>query len=284
MTAERPHATPDSDEVAALRTRVAELERTIETMQAVLDSLPYGVFWKDRDLVYLGCNRFMLTATVQGDRASVIGHTDLDQPWPRAEAEAYMADDREVMTRRVAKPHIIEPVRGAAGETRWVETFKAPLVDARGEVIGVAGTFRDVTERKRFEEAVAAAQREALQALATPLLPVADGVVVMPLIGALDAERATQVMQTLLVGVSRHRARVAILDITGLQIADADAADGLVRAARAIRLLGAEAVLTGVGPAIAQTLVALGADLRDLVIHGDLKAGIAHAIGREPAP
>ncbi len=75
-----------------------------------------------------------------------------------------------------------------------------------------------------------------------------------------------------------HRATFAILDITGLHTIDADAAEGLVRAARAIRLLGAEAIVTGVRPGVAQLLVNLGTDLAGLVVLGDLKAGIAHAL------
>ncbi|HEY0133920.1 MAG TPA: STAS domain-containing protein, partial [Nannocystis sp.] len=117
----------------------------------------------------------------------------------------------------------------------------------------------------------------------TPLLPVADGVIVLPLIGSLDPDRAEQVMQALLAGVVEHRATTAILDITGLQTVDTAAAEALMRTARAIRLLGAEAIVTGVRPAVAQTLVALGTELGGLVVLGDLKAGIRHALARRNA-
>ena len=147
----------------------------------------------------------------------------------------------------------------------------------------MVGTFRDISEQKQAEQANAQEQREVMLQMSTPLLPVADGVVVLPLIGSLDPERAEQVMHALLVGVTEHRATTAILDITGLHTVDTAAAEALVRAARAIRLLGAEAIVTGVRPSVAQTLVALGTELGDLLVLGDLKAGIRHALARRGA-
>lgn len=283
MSADSSDVTPPVDEVAALRAEVARLRYELDVTLNVLDTLPFGVFWKDLTLTYRGANRLTLAAGGYSERSGYLGKTDAEMPWTREQAEAYVAADRQVLATRQPKQHIVESIRDRAGEVHWVETFKAPLYDPAGELFGLVGTFRDITARKLAEDSAAAEQRAALQALATPLLPVADGVVVLPLIGALDAERLTQIMETLLAGVVHHRAAVAIVDITGLRAVDSTAADGLVRAARAIRLLGAEAVLTGVGPAVAQTLVALGADLQDLVVLGDLKAGIAHALGRRPA-
>jgi rsbT co-antagonist protein RsbR len=280
MSAEpKPDVAP-ADALAAAEARIAGLERQLALTQAVLEALPYGLFWKDTDLVYRGCNRLVLVATGAGEREKLIGRTDFDMPWPREQAVAFTADDREVLTRREAKPHIIEAVNDGSGVTRWVETFKAPVFDASGELVGVVGSFRDISEQKLAEQASAQEQREAILRMSTPLLPVADGVVVLPLIGALDPERAEQVMQALLTGVVEHRATTAILDITGLHTIDTAAAEALVRAARAIRLLGAAAIVTGVRPGVARTLVALGTELGDLVVLGDLKAGIRHALAR----
>ncbi|HEY0137862.1 MAG TPA: PAS domain-containing protein [Nannocystis sp.] len=281
MPAEPATDAAPADALAASEARAARLEQQVRVMQGVLDALPYGLFWKDLELVYRGCNKlgFAATGLSGSEREKFLGRTDFDM-WQREQAEAFTADDREVLARREAKPHIVEAVRDATGATRWVETFKAPVFDAAGELLGVVGTFRDISEQKQAEQASAAEQREAMLRISTPLLPVADGVVVLPLIGELDPERAEQVMHTLLSGVAEHRATTAILDITGLHTIDATAAEALVRAARAIRLLGAEAIVTGVRPAVAQTLVALGAELGDLVVLGDLKAGIRHALAR----
>lgn len=276
--------TPSTDAIATLRSRVSELEGDLRMMLAVLDTLPQGLFWKDANLVIRGCNRIgRQTIGVGADDAKFIGFTDHDFPWNREQADAFVAEDRAVMASRTAQTPTVSAARDANGETHWIEGSKAPIFDPSGEVIGVLGIFTDVTRQKLAEQAMAAEQRAAILRISTPLLPVADGVIVLPLIGSLAPERAEEVMQALLAGVVEHRATTAILDITGLQTVDTSAAEALVRAARAIRLLGAEAVVTGVRPAVAQTLVALGTELGDLVVLGDLKAGVRHALARRTA-
>lgn len=131
-----------------------------------------------------------------------------------------------------------------------------------------------------MQEQIIAAQQHAIRELSTPMLPLADGVVALPLVGAIDSMRAQQVMETLLEGVAQHRARVAIVDITGVQVVDTQVAQSLLFAAQGVRLLGAEVVLTGIRPEIAQTLVHLGAKFEVLVTRSTLQAGIAYALGR----
>jgi rsbT co-antagonist protein RsbR len=141
---------------------------------------------------------------------------------------------------------------------------------------------RQAEETRRLSEAQAQiieAQVEALRALSTPLIPLDEGLLVLPLIGRVTADRAEQILETLTAGVVAQRARVAILDVTGVPEADAEFAEALVLVARSTRLLGAEVVITGMTPAIARTLVALGADLGQLTTCGTLRDGIAHARG-----
>jgi PAS domain S-box-containing protein len=147
----------------------------------------------------------------------------------------------------------------------------------------------DLTERKRAEaervqlqEQIIGAQAAALAELSTPLIPISDEVLAMPLIGAIDTQRAQQVLDALLSGIERSRARIAILDITGVPVVDTQVAKTLLIAARGVRLLGAEIVLTGIRPEVAQTLVGLGIDLGGIVTHSTLQRGIAYATnGRE---
>ncbi len=149
---------------------------------------------------------------------------------------------------------------------------------------------RNVTEQRRIErertemqEQIIAAQQATLRELSTPLMPIADGVIAMPLIGAIDTMRAQQIMETLLYGVSEYRAQVAIIDITGVKVVDTQVAGALVRAARAARMLGAQVVLTGISPEIAQTLVHIGAELRDMTTRATLQEGIDYALKRRVA-
>ncbi|NOK58727.1 MAG: PAS domain S-box protein [Chloroflexi bacterium AL-W] len=102
----------------------------------------------------------------------------------------------------------------------------------------------------------------------------------MPLIGTIDSNRAQQMIETLLEGITRYQANVAILDVTGVPLVDTQIADALIRASRAAQLIGSQIVLIGIGPEVAQTLVTIGIDLSDIVIHTNIQNGIAYALKR----
>ena len=121
-------------------------------------------------------------------------------------------------------------------------------------------------------------QTAAIQELSAPLIPIHQGVLVLPLIGAIDTQRAATIIETLLDGIARRRARVVLLDITGVPVVDTGVAHHLIQAARAVRLLGAEMVLVGISPEIAQTIVQLGVDLSNILTRADLQAGFAYAL------
>ncbi len=154
-----------------------------------------------------------------------------------------------------------------------------------GTPLGLGTVTRDISaqkreeaERTRLQEQVIAAQQDALRELSTPLIPISDNVVIMPLIGTIDSGRAQMVLETLLEGVAHYQADIAIMDITGVTVVDTQVAQALVRAARAVKLLGAQVLLTGIQPQIAQTLITLGADLGDIRTHGNLQSGISYAL------
>lgn len=163
--------------------------------------------------------------------------------------------------------------------------FSASLMRGeRNEPVGLVCVARDITEHKQTEEALrrTAVQEELIKAqaamlreLSTPLIPIDTRAVVMPLIGTIDNGRAQQIVEVLLREVSRRRTDVAILDITGVAVVDTQVADALLRAARAVRLLGAQAIITGIRPEVAQTLVGLGVDMTGIITHRTLQSGIA---------
>jgi rsbT co-antagonist protein RsbR len=135
-------------------------------------------------------------------------------------------------------------------------------------------------EQIRLGEEIIRMQEALLAELSTPLIPISDQIVVVPLIGMIDSRRAERMISTLLKGVESRQARVAIVDITGVPNIDPYVARALTSAAQAVQLIGAELVLTGIRPAVAQGLVRAGVDLRGLVTYGDLQTGIAYATGR----
>jgi len=167
------------------------------------------------------------------------------------------------------------------------EWHNAILRDNTGVVIGALSQTEDITERLRADEErdmlqqdIITAQSAALRELSTPLIPLADRVVAMPLIGSIDSNRAQQIMEELLNGVVTHHSRIAIVDITGVPVVDTQVANVLLRAAQAVNLLGARVVLTGIRPEVAQTLVGLGVDLSSIVTRSTLQAGIAYAFNQ----
>ncbi len=136
-------------------------------------------------------------------------------------------------------------------------------------------------ERAQLQQDIIEAQRAAIGELSTPLVPLSDHILLLPVVGSIDTQRAQSIMETLLEGIDRHQAEVAILDMTGISVVDTQVAQALIQSAQAVQLLGAEVVLTGISPAMAQTLVTLGADLSTITTKGNLQRGIAWAMQRQ---
>jgi rsbT co-antagonist protein RsbR len=143
---------------------------------------------------------------------------------------------------------------------------------------------REVEERRAAEEALRRsekekltlieAQKRAIVALSTPIIQIWDGVVTLPIVGALDSGRAESIMHTLLSDIVSRAARFAILDVTGVNGLDAETADHLLRIVRAAELLGARVIVSGIRPAVAQTIVELGVDLASLQTVADLQEAL----------
>jgi DNA-binding response OmpR family regulator/anti-anti-sigma regulatory factor len=132
--------------------------------------------------------------------------------------------------------------------------------------------------RAALQEQIIAAQRERLLELSAPLIPILDGVLVMPLVGTVDIERARQAVETALHGASERGADHLIIDITGVKAVDETVARMLVQAARGLSLLGTRTVVTGIRPEVAQTLVGLDLHIERLVTKGTLQSGVEHAL------
>jgi rsbT co-antagonist protein RsbR len=130
-------------------------------------------------------------------------------------------------------------------------------------------------------------QQEAIRELSTPVLPVRERLLILPIIGVIDPQRARQLTEQLLQGIRRNRAKVVVIDITGVPTIDSKVANHLVLTVEAARLLGATVIVTGLSPEIAQTLVNIGVDLSKMNTVGDLQGGIEGAerlLGYEVVP
>jgi rsbT co-antagonist protein RsbR len=262
------------EQLAASQRIIAQLEMGAERLRLLIASVPIVIYALDLDGVFTLSDGKGLQA-LGLNPGQVVGQS----------AFTLYADF----------PDIIAQIRRAlSGETFTVishvgtitfETSYAPLRDSRGEMTGVLGIATDITDRLAVEadrlslqEDVIQAQQAAIRELSTPLIPLAEGVVVMPLVGTIDTRRAQQIMEVLLEGIASHQAEVVLLDISGVRVVDTQVADALLRAARAVQLLGARVVLTGISAEVAQTIVHLGADMSQLVTKANLQAGLRYVL------
>jgi len=118
------------------------------TLNYILDTVPQSIFWKDREGVFLGCNKTFANEAGSTNPSDIIGKTDFDLPFPKEDAEAYRADDKEVIDSAKPKLHIVEPLQKSDGTRLWIDTTKLPMFDNEGNIIGILGVFEDISERK----------------------------------------------------------------------------------------------------------------------------------------
>jgi PAS domain S-box-containing protein len=134
----------------ALKLQEKKLTESQDTLQAIVDNIPRAIFWKDRDLRFMGCNKIFASVAGAQSPAELIGKSDFDMAWS-AQADAYRKDDQEVMRKRQAKLDIEEVNINSAGEESWVLTSKVPIINTNNEVVAILGMFEDITVRKRKE-------------------------------------------------------------------------------------------------------------------------------------
>jgi anti-anti-sigma factor len=202
---------------------------------------------------------------------------------------------REVLT--TGEPaEMIHTHFDAEGNPRLFEVHGHPICD-NGKVVQMIEYSIDVTDRVRAKEesekAIKAveeasslreqlieSQRSMISELSTPILEVWEGLVVLPVIGSMDSRRSREMAETLLETVSEKKARGVIIDVTGLDVIDTVTAAHFIGMVQAIRLLGAEAVISGISSAVAQTMGDLNIDLSEIATLRSLKEGLAWFLKR----
>ncbi|MGK3961490.1 PAS domain-containing protein [Sorangium sp. So ce1667] len=259
----------------------AQRRRGAALLEAFIQNAPMLMYARDTEGRHTLVNA-PVAAHLGKSREELMGKTQYEL-FPAPIADRFTAQDRAAMAS--SQPITVEDVLELADGTHVYMTTKFALRDEEGRVSGCGGISTDITERVRGEERsrqlqqkMLLVQQETIRAISTPLLPIADGVLVAPLVGELTRERGAQFTETLLEGISSQQARITILDVTGVPQAGPDVTDALIRAARSARLLGAEVVLTGIRPSVAQALVELGADLGGIVTRATLERGVTYAL------
>jgi rsbT co-antagonist protein RsbR len=180
-------------------------------------------------------------------------------------------------------------LRVGAGETvpalalRFPETHPVGALTASlNDILASLGAARARSERysRELQEKIAAieAQELALAELSTPILEVWEGVLCMPIVGIVDSARTADMARTLLNTIIQTKASLALLDITGIQVMDTRVVDHFLRMARAVRLLGARCLLSGVHPNVSQTIVHMGMDLSGIETHRSMREALQHIV------
>jgi anti-anti-sigma factor len=271
-----------SRDISEQKRQAAELDAQRRLLQGILDNAPIGIFVIDETGRYTVCNT-EAAGNLALSPEQVLGKTDYDI-LPAEIAAANWERCQHILATGERVNYELD-FSSRPGQLESFAHSWFPIADAAGRNYAVCGIITNITERKQQEaeretmqQQIIDAQRNALRELSTPLIPITDEVVIMPLIGTIDSQRAQQVMEALLEGVAQHQADLVILDITGVSVVDTQVAQAFIQAAQAVRLLGAQVMLTGIQPQIAQTLVHLGVDLSGIQTQGSLQAGIAAAL------
>ncbi|AKT41723.1 PAS domain-containing protein [Chondromyces crocatus] len=289
---------PHRDDPKNPRARLAELEQSehalkqeLERMQRIVGSLPQNIYLyniQENRSVYANNNLGRLLGNSPNELVDMgsallttIIHPDDWDPYRQYAQQFATLEDGQLLK-------LDWRARRQNGEYHWIRSFEQVFSrDDSGAVEVVLGIVHDLTEELRADaeraalrEQIIAAQSAALREIGTPLIPISEGVVAMPLVGAIDDDRAARILEVLLEGISERRARIAILDVTGVKEMDDRIADALCKVARAASLLGAKVVLTGIQPSTARALVTLGVNTSHLTTRATLQEAIADALVR----
>jgi rsbT co-antagonist protein RsbR len=274
---------------AELEKRLAALEKENKKLKldrgllnSVLKHIPENIYFKDTESRFVRIGQAFADYMGFENPNEIIGKTDFDL-FDEEHAKPAFEDEQKIMDTG-------EPIQKEEkevypdGSEKWVETTKVPRYDEKGKIVGTFGISRDITDKKLLEmerEKKIEAQRAELIELSTPVIDVWEGILTVPVLGSLDSERASRISEALLTQIVEKRATAAIIDISGISAVDSAVADRLIRTAKAVRLVGAEAILTGVGVEIAQTIADLGIDMEGLKTMSTLKDGLRYLISRK---
>ncbi|HRI72106.1 MAG TPA: PAS domain-containing protein [Polyangium sp.] len=268
----------------------------VATWLKMADGMSDPWFFKDREHRWVAFNR-AFCELLKRPREELLGKTDSDYFPPEQVRVFWEHDDKVIFggLHDLNEESLTQP----DGTVKTIWTRKAPVVDETGECIGLFGIIMDVSdhetnlrEKKMLEDEseqqriVIDTQAKIINSLSVPVLAIWKGIFLVPLVGSLSHGRLANAVERVLTEVSTRGTETVIMDVTGAGEIDVEIADLLMRAVKAIGLLGCETILVGIGPGAARTLVEGGADLGKTLTFASLEQGLAHALAqrrRKPA-
>jgi len=253
---------------------VAALERRAKILSVIEENLPICVWVLDRAGVCL-VHEGLAVEQIGMKQGQLVGVNILET----FAGQSFLLPYLQAFKGQAA--HAFEE----SGGTPW-EMWCIPCFDAQGQIVEIIGISLNVSESTRAERelrekiSLIAQQQKVITALSTPIIEVWDKVLMLPMLGLFDSTRAAALMEDLLLEVSRKGARFAILDLTGVEAMDTGTAAHLIKLIQALRLLGAQGIITGIQPAVAQTMVMLGLDLGKITTLANLRDALRFCMAR----
>lgn len=265
------------DDVSEERRQQQALAESEQRVKRLLEAIPYRLLCVNVDGV---CVYYKPAREDRNDSSDVFVGKRLHDVVSHDEAQTLLDTVRAVLSTNQAF-NVDYQVSTAEGE-RHYEAHVAPYMANEAIVLVLDITARIESERNQMQAqaAIISGQRDVLRQISTPLLPIAEGIVAMPLVGPVDRERAQQMLTTLMDGVTSHAAHTVIIDIAGVPNVDIEVAELLARVTQVVKLLGAEALFAGVRPDVARNIIALGIDLTTFRSAGSFQSAIATALRR----
>jgi PAS domain S-box-containing protein len=249
----------------------------IQSLRTLFDSLRLVVVSLDRqgDVEYANpCLVELVGAAHEGE---VVGQHWFKRFVPTGQHSDVSTTFVDLLENGGVSAHHVNPIVTLSGEERLIAWNNALLRDRAGQILGTLSIGEDMTAQRRAEEVILRQARDII-ALSTPVLQIWEGVLLAPLIGTLEGDRALRFTERLLQDIVATGSRVVLLDVTGVPLVDTGSARSLTDAIAAARLVGADVIVTGMRPALAQTIVELGIELPHLVTRGSLQAGLRVAM------
>lgn len=263
-------------------------------LQDAIDVFPDPIFIKDRAHRFTGCNA-SLCRLIGRSREEIIGADDTAF-FPADQVRVFWELDDQLLNGGVPNENE-EMLTDGNGSVRRIWTRKYPMRAADGQIVGLCGIITDVTPiRARLElaaelaaenqkqKAALDAQSALLDRLAAPLIQIWRGVLLLPMIGALSARRASQIRESALAAIVHTRSTFLLIDITGVPTVDDSSAVDLLRTVQAAQLLGCRSIVCGIGAETARTLVSLNVNFAGLQTRSTLQDGLQYALGILASP
>jgi rsbT co-antagonist protein RsbR len=258
--------------------------------QLMADGMPDPWFFKDREHRWVAFNRAFCDL-IGRPREELLNKTDPDFFSPDQVKVFWEHDDKVFHTGLCDLNE--ELITRADGTTKVLWTRKTPVYDNSGEIIGLVGLIMDVSDHHshtrevaRFEaeaeqqNAIIDTQAKIINSLSVPVLAVWKGIFLVPLVGSLSHGRLANAVERVLTEVSERGTETVIMDVTGAAEIDIDIAELLMRAVKAISLIGCQTILVGIGSETARTLVEGGVNLGNTITCASLEQGLSRALAQ----